>query len=282
MALICILIGIIFERFSDLLENLRNFDWFDNYSRWLLNTLPGLGSQHQSSIIILLLPVMLVMALLQIWFDDQLLGLVDLLFGITIFAFSLGPKNLSRQIDRYLQAHEDGDDASANIEANAILQNEAPTDPDQQIVAVMRAILHESNDRCFAVIFWFVLLGPFGALLYRLTAHTMRTTGSATLANAACQLQAILAWAPAHLMAMGYALTGNYEGAKQEYYGKNKQSDLADCNYHTLITAGQGALKDCSPNDETACIRSARALVLRTLVVWLAFIAILTLMGWMT
>jgi len=280
MALICILFGIIFERVSDILENYRNFDWFDNYSRWLLKTLPGLGSQQQSSILILLLPIMLTTMLLQIWFAGRLLGLIDLLFGLVIFAFCLGPKDLYRQINRYLEARENGNEEAANAEACAIMQKDPPTDPDQQIVEIMRSVLHESNDRFFAVIFWFVLLGPFGALLYRLTSHTMRSTGNATLASAARQFQAILAWVPAHLVAMGYALTGNYEGAKQEFYSKNKQDDLYDCNYHTLITAGQGALKDCAPGEETACVRSARALVLRTLVVWLAFIAILTLIGW--
>ncbi len=282
MALICILIGIIFERISDTLENLRNFDWFDGYSRWLLKTLPGLSSQHLSSILILLLPIMLCVMLLQIWFDGRLLGMIDLLFGLVIFAFCLGPRDLNRQINRYLDARESGDETEASSEACAIMQKEPPSDPDQQIVEVMRSILHESNDRFFAVIFWFVLLGPFGALLYRLTSHTMRTTGNATLANAARQFQAILAWAPAHLVAVGYALTGNYEGAKQEFYSKNKQDDLYDCNYHTLITAGQGALKDCAPGEETSCIRSARGLVLRTLVVWLAFISVLTLIGWMS
>jgi len=282
MALICILFGIIFERVSDLLEKLRNFDWFDDYSRWLLKTLPGLSSQNLSSILILLLPIMLSVMLLQMWFEGSLLGLIDLLFGLVIFAFCLGPKDLNRQINRYLEARENGNVEAANSEASAIMQKDPPADPDQQIVEVMRAILHESNDRFFAVIFWFVLLGPFGALLYRLTSHTMRSTGNATLAKAARQFQAVLAWAPAHMVAMGYALTGNYEGAKQEFYSKNKQNDLYDCNYHTLITAGQGALKDCAPGEETSCIRSARGLVLRTLVVWLAFIAILTLIGWMS
>jgi len=280
MALICILFGIIFERVSDFLENYRNFDWFDNYSRWLLKTLPGLSSQNQSSILILLLPIMLTTMLLQIWFEGRLLGLIDLLFGLVVFAFCLGPNDLNRQINRYLEARESGNEEAATSEACAIIQKEPPSDPDQQIVEVMRSVLHEPNDRFFAVIFWFVLLGPFGALLYRLTSHTMRTTGSATLAKAARQFQALLAWIPARLVAMGYALTGNYEGAKQEFYGKNKQDDLYDCNYHTLITAGQGALKDCAPGEETSCVRSARALVLRTLVVWLAFIAILTLIGW--
>jgi len=282
MALICILFGIIFDRVSDILENLRNFDWFDSYTRWVLKTLPGISSQNLSSILILLLPVMLVVMLLQIWFDGRLLGLVELSFGLVIFAFSLGPKDLNRQINRYLEARESGDEQAARTEASAIMQKESPDNLDQQTVEVMRSVLHESNDRFFAVIFWFVVLGPFGAMLYRLTSHTMRTTGNATLANAARQLQAILAWAPAHLVAMGYAITGNYEGAKKEFYGKNKQDDLYDCNYHTLITAGQGALSDCTPGEETACIRSARALVLRTLVVWLAVISILTLIGWMS
>lgn len=282
MALICILIGIIFERASDTLEKLRNFEWFDNYSRWLLRTFPRITEQGRFSIIIILLPVLFLTAILQGWFEGQLLGLIELLFGLVIFAFCLGPKDLNRQINNYLDAKENGDETIAYNEASNIMQKDAPTDPDQQVVEVMRSILHEPNDRFFSVIFWFVVLGPLGALMYRLATHTMRTAENETLANAATQLQAIMAWAPAHMAAIGYALTGNYEGAKHEFYSKTKQDNLTECNYHTLITAGQGALKDCKPGEETACIRSARALVLRTLIVWLSFIAILTLMGVMS
>lgn len=282
MALFCILFGIIFERVSDFLERHRNFDWYDRYSRWILKVLPGLTKQQKSSIVILLLPIIFITGLLQGWLDDKLLGFTELVFGLVIFAFSLGPKDLNRQVDRYLAARESGDQASAQSEASDILQQKAADDADQQTLEVTRAILHESNDRFFAVIFWFVVLGPMGALLYRLSSYSMRNSSSATLAMAARQLQAILAWAPAHLVAMGYALTGNYEAAKQEFNSKCKQEDLYECNYLTLITAGQGALKDFAPDDETASIRSARALVLRTLVVWLAIIAVLTLMGWMS
>jgi len=282
MALICILIGIIFERASDTLEKLRNFEWFDNYSRWLLRTFPRITEQGRFSIIIILLPILFLTAILQGWFEGQLLGLIELLFGLVIFAFCLGPKDLNRQINNYLDAKENGDETIAYNEASNIMQKDAPTDPDQQVVEVMRSILHEPNDRFFSVIFWFVVLGPLGALMYRLATHTMRTAENETLANAATQLQAIMAWAPAHMAAIGYALTGNYEGAKHEFYSKTKQDNLTECNYHTLITAGQGALKDCKPGEETACIRSARALVLRTLIVWLSFIAILTLMGVMS
>jgi len=282
MALICILISIIFERASDTLEKLRNFEWFDNYSRWFLLTFPRLTEHNRISIVILLLPILLLTAVLQGWFEGQLLGLIEMLFGLTIFAFCLGPKDLNRQIDNYLQAKENGDETIAQNEASNIMHKDAPADPDQQIVEVMRSILHEANDRFFSVIFWFVVLGPLGALMYRLTTHTMRTSENESLANTATQLQAIMAWAPAHLTAIGYALTGNYESAKQEFYSKTKQDNLTECNYLTLIAAGQGAIKDCTQGEETACIRSARALVLRTLIVWLSFIAILTLIGFMS
>ncbi len=280
MALICILFGIIFERVSDTLENLRNFDWYDRYSQWLLDALPLNSSEHPKiTLLLMLLPLLLATGVLQFWFADSLLGLIELLFGIVVFAYCLGPVDINRQVDRYLAAREQGDEDAARDQASQIMQQEAPHDPDQQTLGVMRAVLHESNDRFFAVIFWFVLLGPLGALLYRLTSHTMRTTQQPSLAMAATQLHAILAWAPAHLVAIGYALTGDYEGAKQEYSSKARHDDLREANYLTLITAGQGALKVCSPGEETACVRSARGLVLRTLVVWLAAVAILTLTG---
>ena len=114
MALICILIGIIFERASDTLEKLRNFEWFDNYSHWLLYTFPRLTEQNRISIIILLLPILLLTAVLQGWFEGQLLGLIEMLFGLTIFAFCLGPKDLNRQINNYLQAKENGDETIAD------------------------------------------------------------------------------------------------------------------------------------------------------------------------
>lgn len=280
MALICILFGIIFERVSDTLEHLRNFDWYDRYSQWLLSTLPlNAGEQPKAALLLILSPLLFITGVLQFWFAGSLLGLIELLFGIVVFAYSLGPLDINRQVDRYLAAREQGNEDSAREQASQIMQQEAPDDPDQQTLGVMRAVLYESNDRFFAVIFWFVLLGPLGALLYRLTSHTMRTTQQPMLAVAATQLQAILAWAPAHLVAIGYALTGDYEGAKQEYSSKARHDDLREANYLSLITAGQGALKVCGPGEETACVRSARALVLRTLVIWLAAVAILTLTG---
>ena len=159
--------------------------------------------------------------------------------------------------------------------------DDASRSPDHQIIDVMQAILYQSNDRVFAIIFWFIVLGPFGALLFRLTSHTKIHSSNTTLNAAAKRLHAILGWAPAHLLAIGYALTGNYEGASASFRDKQSYNDLSESNYYTLLSAGLGALRDCAPGEETSCIISTRALVLRALIVWLAAIAALTLIGWM-
>jgi membrane protein required for beta-lactamase induction len=266
---------------TDSLREFRNFRWFEQYSQWMINHLPGLTNQGASLIVILLFPIIIVAALIQNGLDDLFFGLFSLLFSLAVFIYSLGPGDLNREVDDYLAAREAGDDEQARQTASTILKRPASASPDQQSVEVMHAILSQSNDRIFSVIFWFLLLGPLGALVFRLTSYTMQTTRNNTLGNAARKLQAVLAWAPAHLVAGGYALTGNYEGASQGFREKVKQDNLSECNHLTLITAGLGALKDCEPGEETACIRATRGLVLRTLVVWVAVIALLTLIGWM-
>lgn len=281
MALICILLGLVLERSLDKIRNFRSFHWYNQYSRWMTKHLPGLIEQGASSIVILLVPLMILVAIVQNTFDDLFFDLFSLIFGLVTFLYCLGPRDLSLDIDGFLDARENADEAKAQQFASALMGEEASTAPDQQIVDVMHAILYQSNDRIFSVIFWFLVLGPFGAILYRLTSYTMTFSVNSTLSAAAKKLQAILAWAPAHLVAIGYALTGNYEGATAGFRDKSKPEDLSLSNYNTLTRAGLGALKDCAPGEETACIRSTRGLVLRTLVVWLAVISILTLIGWM-
>jgi len=280
MAFLCILFGIILQRSVEQLEQLRQFHWYDRYSQWMLDHLPGLETQGASSIIILLLPIFASSLFIQSWLGDALFGFFSLMFGLIIFLFCLGPDDLDRDVDRYLKAYESGDTEKSLVYASKLIAAEAPVSPDQQMAEVMRGILFQANERIFAVIFWFVLLGPAGALLFRLSSHSIQNPNP-TIAAAAKKLQAILAWAPAHLVAFAYALTGNYEGASAGFREKMPQDDLSRCNYYTLVTAGLGALKDCAPGEETSCIRSTRGLVLRSLVVWLATLALLTLIGWM-
>lgn len=280
MALVCIILALLIERSVSFLDRLRNYRWFDAYSKIMMRNLPGVDQQGAASIIILLLPVLIPIGLLQYFLAGHCYELFSFSFALMVLIYSLG-SNLNRDIKHYLQACESGATELAQQRASAILGKPAAANTQQQTIDVMHGLLQQSNMRVFAVLFWFVLLGPGGALLYRLTCHTLHHSPSQTLSRAAYRLEAVLSWLPVNLLALSFALAGDYGNVSEGWRNKPKQNDLATCNYHTLVKAGIGAIGNCEPGDEIACIQAMRSLLKRSLIIWLAVIALLTLIGWM-
>lgn len=280
MALISIIIGLLFDRAFRHLHDLRDLSWFEYYTSAvtrLVRTSNGLVQ----AIAVLIIPVM-VIAAIQYLLSDFLLGMLYLLFGILVFAYCLGPACLSSDIEYYLDARRLGDEDEALHYAGMLTERSASTAPDQQTNDVTRAILYVANERIFAVIFWFVIIGPVGAILYRLTTNLSKQDGlSDSLSAVAILFQAVLTWVPARMLAMGYALTGHFDGALQAYRNRPYEPDLALENYDVLVNTGMGALRDHEASDEISSIISARNLVMRSILIWIAVLALLTLGGWL-
>lgn len=278
MALISIIIGLLFDRAFRHLHDLRDLSWFEYYTNAVTRYIRTNGVVQ--IIAVLFFPI-LIIAALQFLLSDFLLQLPYLLFGVLVFAYCLGPACLSSDIEFYLDARRLGDDDEALHYAGVLTERAASTAPDQQTSDVTRAILYVANERIFAVIFWFVIIGPAGALLYRLTTNLSKQDGLSDSLNAVAILfQAVLTWVPARMLAMGYALTGHFDGALQAYRNKPYESDLALENYDVLVNTGMGALRDQEATDEISSIISARDLVMRSILIWIAVLALLTLGGW--
>lgn len=279
MALISIIIGLLFDRAFRHLHDLRDLSWFEYYSNAVTRFIQANGVVQM--IAILLFPVM-VIATIQLLLSDFLLELPYLLFSVLVFAYCLGPACLSSDIEYYLDARRLGDEDEALHYAGALTERAASTAPDQQTNDVTRAILHVANERIFAVIFWFVIIGPAGAMLYRLTTNLSKQEGlNDSLSAVAILFQAVLTWVPARMLAMGYALTGHFDGALQAYRNRPYESDVALENYDVLVNTGMGALRDQEATDEISSIISARNLVMRSILIWIAVLALLTLGGWL-
>ncbi|MDZ7737260.1 MAG: hypothetical protein U5P41_15135 [Gammaproteobacteria bacterium] len=78
-------------------------------------------------------------------------------------------------MSRYTDALEAGDGAAAE-EARRAFHN--PRWDDQgPLGGTLCSVLGQTNVRLFAVLFWFAVLGPVGALLYRLTAELHKHYG---------------------------------------------------------------------------------------------------------
>lgn len=111
--------------------------------------------------------------------------------------------------------------------------------------AAIESVLENGADAVFAPLFWFVLLGPFGALLYRLTNTLDAMWGYKNqryryFGWAAARFDDGLNWLPARLTALSYALLGNTRQAIQAW--RWHAPLLESPNAGPVMTAGAGAL----------------------------------------
>jgi membrane protein required for beta-lactamase induction len=277
MALISIILGLFLDRTFRHLHDLRDMAWFEFYAqsiqRFTGNRVPPL-----QFILILALPVLLLLGA-QILLHDFLFNLPAFVFGVAVFIYCLGPACLSTDIEAYIHARTLGDEDEALHYAGTITDSAASSSPDQQTSDVTRAILYVANERIFATIFWFVIFGPFGCMLYRLVSELGKQVEYDDLAEFSEFIHGIMAWVPARMLAAGYALTGNFDGAYHAYKDRAYTSELSQGNKEVLVATGLGAMRNLDMETELAGIYAAQALVMRGVIVWIGMLAMMTLGG---
>ena len=277
MALISIILGLFLDRTFRHLHDLRDMTWFEFYSQAILRFTGKLIAPLQF-IIILAAPVLLLFAI-QVFLHNFLFNFPGFVFGVIVFIYCLGPACLSTDIEAYIQARTLGDEDEALHYAGTITDSAASTSPDQQTNDVTRAILHVANERIFATIFWFVILGPFGAMTYRLISELSKQIEYRELAEFSAYIHSLMAWIPARMLATGYALTGNFDSAYHAYKDRAYTSDITQSNNEVLVSTGLGAMRTLETANEIASIYAAQALVMRGIIVWIGMLAVMTLGG---
>jgi AmpE protein len=299
MHLIALLIGLVIERLATQLFHLRRLRWIDRIidaGFQQANRLPNWPALVAIVIITILLalPVLAIMLAL----GDSLLGFPYLLLAIVVLFFSLGPQDIGEDVDEYCTAIEEGDADRIRETARALIEGDVPDDTLERIHKVEEAVCVQANNRLFAVIFWFVLLGPLGAWTYRVTDLVRRRAVFAAsrdeegscdrLRDAASLLHGWLAWIPARLTAIGYAAAGNFDSAIGAWRAPSElEADSpTEYNEHLLARVGFAALALTDEPDEDLVSRGVRGataanrLVFRLLMIWAVVIAAMTLYGW--
>jgi len=281
MALITVILSLLLDNALRNFPDLRNYERFEHYSRTVSKLVPfNIGVIK--FLLIIISPVVIVVVL-QYFLSGLLFGLPSFILSLVVMTYCLGPASLSNDIEAYLDARTLGDDDEALHYAGSLTETAASTVPDQQTSDVTRAILNISNVRVFSLLFWFVLLGPSAAVIYRLTTNiSQQDDKNNALISFASIIQAMLAWAPARLLAISYALSGHFDGAIQAYKNRPHEKNLALANYDVLVSSGLGALQNQESTDETSGIHAARNLVMRSIMIWISVLALLTLGGWLS
>lgn len=273
----------------------RNHRWFARWLAWLgsLRVVAG-GWRSAWGVLLALLPPLLVVGLLQLLFERAAFGLGGLLFGVAALFHAWGPRDLDRDVDAVI----DGPDPIARRHAAARLSDVGVPPDDSE--ALVTGVFRNAMRRWFGVLLWFLLLGPVGAVGYRLAVLLVAAAAGGRLpagtARGARRLLRVVEWPVAQLMSLALALVGSFDrviAAWREAGGTRLQLQPG-----FLGAAGRAAVASemaldgtppSAPGDDPYAseggllrVRKAMTLVWRCLLAWLVVLALFVIAGFVS
>jgi len=228
--------------------------------------------------------------------------LISSILSPVILYFCIAANSLKQHALLVFQALDNSDIKLAKKGVAMIVsrQTEKMTESDIR-KATIESVLENGADAVFAPIFWFIIAGPTGAILYRLSNTLDAMWGYKNqrflyFGWAAARFDDCLNWIPARLTALSYACLGHTKIAISCW---KRQANLLDSpNAGPVMTAGAGTLDlklggpawyhgklknkvyfgtDKLPTNND--IIRANSLITATLILWIVLIIILQFLG---
>jgi len=291
MSLLSVIFALLAENFINRLSDLRRFEALHSYVGWLRSKLPTFSFQPGAvTLVILVSSILFVVWLLSSMLGD-FLGLFGFLFAIAVLIFCIGPRHLEEDTKNVIKAFEDKDYEKAN-QLTSELSGRSISEPPLQLVQTVReSILLQANSALLGVFFWFIILGPVGAVLFRISVLLKDSSQNESdeFADACRDLYQIMIWLPARICVLSYAIAGNFVDTMSYWHGV---SDLwLRDSEEFIIISGVGALRyehrldghNHEDNDipDVHLIKQTLSLVKRAVIVWIVLLALLTVTGWL-
>ena len=285
MTLLSILVGLGLEYFLGTLDRLRNFTWFEYYRNWMELRCGKLQFWEGPAGVLLTLGIPSLVLVLFTNLLDEFSIILSFILAVFIFIYSVG-SDVNSLLDDYIDALVSGDEGSVHgIEQQ--FGGDTISDDTTGLTIIKSAFLR-AHDHLFGVIFWFILLGPVGALLFclavRLKNHSKDLRGS--YADAVRNLHNVLIWPAARLLALGFALAGSLVDALEGW--RDVKGYTLDNSGAVITESAIGAIQframdkadeQAQKAEYLARIQEVQALINRTLIIWLTILGLMTLRG---
>jgi len=294
MTLITILIALLIEKYANLHAKFRDTRWFCNYINWINK----IFSEHKwmngpAGVLIIIAPATAAVGAVFSILDGYH-SIYSFIFSILILSFSIGPNKFYDDVTKFIRLKKHGDNEGALWCLDKILGRDLPESEPLLILKLTKAILVQTSKRLLAVLFWFVVLGPVGAILYRLSNvmhdDKIENKEDSPFASAAAHLQFILHWIPSRLTSLSFAISGSFVHASDCWSNTTsdttddssvKDQPYKDNNEELLTCIGISALQLGETELNLDSITETLKMCLRAVIVWVTVIAIMTLAGWM-
>lgn len=243
MSVLAIIAALVIEQWRPLGERKGVQAALAAWAGWLEQTFNGGERRHGAIawLVGVLPPVIL--AVVVHYLLAAVSGVLALLFNIAVLYLTLGFRQFSHHFTDIQLAVKSGDieRARAQLEAWRGASGVVRTREEVIRLAIEEALL-ASHRHVFAVLLWYLLLpGPSGAVLYRLAAYlASRWKEMGAFGQLAQRAFYVLDWPAVRLSAAAFAIVGDFEDAV--YCWRTQARSWADPNAGIVLAAGAGAM----------------------------------------
>ncbi|MES2952758.1 MAG: cobalamin biosynthesis protein [Pseudomonadota bacterium] len=272
-----------------------------NWVRWVVRNLDT-GKDHHGWLawwIAVTTPTVLVFAVhwLLLWSMGWIAAAV---WSIAILYSTLGFRQFSHHFTLIRDALLAGEEDVARKELALWMRMDVSALPRSQIVRhVIEHSVLNAHHHVFGVFAWYSLLaamglGPAGAVFYRVGEFFYRYANRPTRPSSAPLSDSLKAtasltwhamdWVPARITALGFAFVGSFEEAVDSWRQREAQFPGGNNGVVLAATAGAVNVKLGEPDSpgagqtpQAVHLRAVVGLVWRTVVMWMVFLALLSL-----
>lgn len=290
--------------------------WFARFASWMqapLSRLPTKMSESQELRVGLLvvLPIAALLALLSA-IDGVLFGFVSFCIHVAVLLALFEPRNQQAWIARYLYYWRQEEFESALLylqERWPAIRLDRSADYEALHESGYRFILMNAFERLFAVLFWYLVLGPIGAIVYYALVQLRALSYldfTQTNEHWLQRLIFVLEWPVARLLGLTFALAGDFEaGFKRlrELFLATKRSALdvvvlcahaaagtgfkavvvsdsqEEGEMNTLVIDLDAGANVISPRECAQQVEDLMALLDRSQIIWISALAVLAFYG---
>ena len=226
--------------------------------------------------------------------------LAAVIFNIAILYSTLGFRQFSHHFTEIRDALDAGDEVLARQLLAKWMHSDASNLPRSEMIRhVIEHSVLSAHRYVFGVFAWYTLLsalglGPAGAVFYRMAeyfgviakhaASSSNVMVSPSVQQCAEQAWWSIDWLPARITALGFAFVGSFEDAiarwRQFEESTPRDNDgivLAATAGAVNVQLGFGTQSSSAQTPQLAHLRAVVGLVWRTVVMWMIFLALLSL-----
>lgn len=291
MTIIAILIAFTLCHFVRELRHVRRFDWLASFTRYCndaFKDVPGWAGAVGFAVI---LGVPLLVAFLTNSLMIAAIGhLGEFLLAIAVLIYTFGPRDLDIDVRAVIDPEHGGDKEDQQEALEILLGGKVPGESKACNDAAIDAVFSQALKRWFGIIFWFAVLGIYGALLYRLSCRLLKPEFElpAELKELIDRLCRILDWPAAQMMTLSLAIATDFDSVYRAWkqYHDERGHGLFEANNEFMLTSARtivqsGRVQNDGYADQLdgpmAYVKLSMDLVWRSLGVWATVLAILLL-----